>query len=107
MRPITGVGLAIALLAPAVLHAGQVYGTIVLGGKGVRAKIEIKCGDDTTGGESAADGTYRINVTPQGQCTMSLPEYAGAASAIFSGPTPAAYNFELVQKDGKYELRRR
>jgi hypothetical protein len=38
---------------------------------------------------------------------MSLPEYAGATSAIFSGPTPAAYNFELVQKDGKYELRRR
>jgi hypothetical protein len=39
MRPITGVWLAIALLAPAVVQAGQVYGTIVLGGKVVSAKI--------------------------------------------------------------------
>ena len=35
MRPITYVCLAIALAIPSVAHAGQVYGTIVLDGKGV------------------------------------------------------------------------
>ena len=109
MRPITGVWLTVALLFPAAVHAGQIYGTIVLGGKGVSTKIEIKCGDDATGGESAADGSYRINVAQQGQCTLMLPAYMGApSSAIFSGPNPTAYNFELAQlPDGNYELRRR
>ena len=109
MRPMTGIGLTLALLCPAVAHAGQIYGTIVLGGKGVKTKIEIKCGDATTPGESAADGAYRINVPQQGQCTLALPEYMGApSSAIFSSPNPAAYNFELAQKpDGTYELKRR
>ena len=109
MRPIVSVGLAIALLVPATLEAGQIYGTIVLGGKGVKTKIEIKCGSDTTPGESAADGTYRVNVPQQGQCNLVLPDYMGApSSAIFSTPNPSAFNFELVQKpDGNYELRRR
>jgi hypothetical protein len=99
----------LALLFPAVVHAGQIYGTIVLGGNGVRTRIEIKCGDDATAGESAADGSYRINVAQQGQCTLTLPAYAGApSSAVFSGPNPAAYNFDLFQRpDGNYELRRR
>jgi hypothetical protein len=109
MRRFAWVWLTIALLVPAVVEAGQVYGTIVLSGKGVKTKIEIKCGTDTTPGESAADGTYRLNVAQQGQCTLALPEYMGApSSAIFSAPNPSAYNFELVQKpDGNYELKRR
>lgn len=109
MKRIVPAGLAMALLASATLEAGQVYGTIVLGGKGVKTKIEVKCGSDTTPGESAADGAYRINVPQQGQCTLALPEYMGApSSAIFSNPNPSAYNFELVQKpDGNFELKRR
>ena len=109
MRPVVCVGLALMLLAPAALEAGQIYGTIVLGGKGVKTKIEIKCGSDTTPGESAADGAYRLNVPQQGQCNLVLPDYMGApSSAVFSTPNPSAYNFELVQKpDGNYELRRR
>jgi hypothetical protein len=109
MRPLVGIALAVALLVPAALEAGQILGTIVLGGKGVKTKIEIKCGSDTTPGESAADGAYRVNVPQQGQCTLALPEYMGApSSAIFSTPNPSTYNFELVQKpDGSYELRRR
>jgi hypothetical protein len=106
MRKVALVGLA--LLLPAMAEAGQIYGTIVLGGKGVKTKIEIKCGDDATAGESAADGSYRVNVTPQGMCALALPEYKGASTSIFSAPNPSAYNFELMQKpDGSYELRRR
>ena len=37
MRPIAYVCLAIALAIPSVAHAGQVYGTIVMDGKGLAA----------------------------------------------------------------------
>jgi hypothetical protein len=99
------------LFAPVLVSAGQVYGTIVLDGQGVKgAAIEIQCGkEDPVMGTTAADGSYRINVAPQGQCTLTLPAYAGKPStAIFSGPNPASYNYELVKlADGKYELKRR
>jgi hypothetical protein len=111
MRQFRNVCLAIALLFPAVLYAGQIYGTIVLDGKGVpNATIEIACdGKVTTNGVTAADGSYRVNVRQEGQCTLALPKYAGRPSAvIFSSPNPSAYHFELVRRpDGNYELRRR
>ena len=111
MRSIKCACVLLALCFPAVLNAGQVYGTIVSEGKGVQsANIEIKCGSaDAVTGATAADGAYRINVAQQGQCTLTLPGYAGRPSAsIFSSPNPALYNFDLVKLgDGKFELRRR
>jgi hypothetical protein len=101
----------LALFGTAVLDAGQIYGTIVSEGKGVQsANVEIKCGEaDPVTGATAADGAYRINVSQQGQCTLTLSGFAGRPSAaIFSSPNPALYNFELVKLgDGKFELRRR
>ena len=103
--------VAIALLVPAVVYGGQIYGTIVMEGQGVKsAALEIQCGkDDPVKGTTAADGSYRINVPQQGQCTLTLPSYEGSPSAaIFSGPNPAAYNYELVKgANGKFELKRR
>jgi hypothetical protein len=111
MRPITYVCLIVALLVPAVADAGQVYGTIVLDGKGVAgAAIEIQCGQAPAAtGTTGADGAYRINVPPEGQCTLVLPGHAGKPSAmVFSSPNPALYNFELVKGGkGNYELKRR
>ena len=111
MRSTKYVCVLLVLCAPALLEAGQIYGTIVSEGKGVQsANVEIKCGAaEPVTGATAADGAYRINVSPQGQCTLTLPGYAGPPSAaIFSGPNPALYNFELVKLgDGKFELRRR
>jgi hypothetical protein len=111
MRSMKCACVLLALCFPAVLNAGQVYGTIVSEGKGVQsANIEIKCGSaDAVTGTTAADGAYRINVAQQGQCTLTLPGYAGRPSAsIFSSPNPALYNFDLVKLgDGKFELRRR
>jgi hypothetical protein len=104
--------LVFALSVPAILYAGQIYGTIVLEGQGVKSvAVEIQCGKDdpVVKGMTAADGSYRINVAPQGQCTFTLPSYEGRPSAaIFSGPNPTAYNYELVKlADGKFELKRR
>ena len=111
MKPFASTCVAIALLAPAVVYAGQIYGTIVLEGQGVKsAALEIQCGkDEPVKGTTAADGSYRINVPQQGQCTLTLPSYEGSPSAsIFSGPNPAAYNYELVKgANGNFELKRR
>jgi hypothetical protein len=111
MRPTRYVALLVALLVPAVAHAGQVYGTIVMDGKGVGgAAVEITCGSAAAvTGTTAADGAYRMNVPQQGQCTLVLPGHAGKPSAmVFSSPNPALFNFELVKGgDGNYELKRR
>ena len=111
MKPFASTCVAIALLAPAVVYAGQIYGTIVMDGQGIKsAALEIQCGkDEPVKGTTAADGSYRINVPQQGQCTLTLPSYEGSPSAsIFSGPNPAAYNYELVKAaNGKFELKRR
>jgi len=111
MKPANGLCLVLALCAPAVLYAGQIYGTIVSDGQPVKgAAIEIQCGKDAAvTGSTAGDGAYRINVPHEGQCTLALPTFEGRPSAtVFSTPNPASYNFELAKvADGKYELRRR
>ena len=111
MRSIKCACFVIALFVPAVLYAGQVYGTIVSEGQGLKSvDVEVQCGKDPpVTGATSADGSYRINVPQQGQCALALPTYAGRPSAvIFSSPNPSLYNFELVKlADGKFELRRR
>src|SRR5262245_20908098 len=110
MKAYATICLAVILLVPAVVSAGQIYGTIVFEGQGLKgAALEIQCGkDEPVKGTTAADGSYRINVPQQGQCTLTLPSYAGSSASIFSGPNPAAYNYELTKlADGKYELKRR
>ena len=110
MRTITYACVALALTIPSLVYAGQVYGTIVMDGKGVAgANVEISCGSDpAVKGTTAADGAYRINVPKDGQCTLVLPDQAGKPSAmVFSSPNPALYNFELVKAGSGYELKRR
>jgi hypothetical protein len=111
MRSMMCASVLLALFGTAVLDAGQIYGTIVSEGKGLpSANVEIKCGAaEPATGTTASDGAYRINVSQQGQCSLSLPGVPGQPSAaIFSSPNPALYNFELVKLgDGKFELRRR
>ena len=79
MRSMRWACVLVALIFTAVVDAGQIYGTIVSDGKGVAsASIEIKCGTaESVTGSTAADGAYRINVAPQGQCTLTLPTYMG------------------------------
>ena len=111
MKPLATSIVVVTVLLSAAVSAGQIYGTIVLEGQGLKsAAIEIQCGKEAAvTGTTAADGSYRINVSQQGQCTLTLPSYEGRPSAaIFSGPNPAAYNYELVKlANGKFELKRR
>ena len=112
MKSITaGLCFAFALSVSAVVSAGPIYGTMVADNQPVKdTDIEIKCGEDAPlKGKTAADGAYRINVPKEGQCSLTLPTYAGKPSAtIFSTPNPALYNFAIVKNaEGKYELKRR
>jgi hypothetical protein len=107
----TALCFTLACSLSAVVSAGQIYGTIVADNLPVKdTDIEIKCGEDAPlKGKTATDGAYRINVPKDGQCSLTLPTYAGKPSAtIFSTPNPTLYNFTIVKiADGKYELRRR
>lgn len=100
-------GLAIGIfLAPTVVLAGPIFGSVI-GPSGVLAgvAIEVNCGGAITTGSTATDGSYGMNVPQQGQCSFTLPSYAGRPSAtIFSNPNPSTYHFKLVSANGRYEL---
>jgi hypothetical protein len=91
-------------LVPVALYAGQISGFIV-NDKGAPlpgANIEITCGSAPIPGATTANGTYRINVPPQGPCTFTLKDFK-ASAPIVSYPNPTEYNFQLVNN----QLRRR
>ena len=75
MKLISGRWLALALLVIAsaeALHAGQIYGTIVLDGQGVKDAIEIQCGK-----EDPVTGDHRGR--------RILPDQRAAAGTVHAG----------------------
>ena len=110
MRPFlyVYVCLPLALLVPALVYADRVRIDRV-GRRGVgRAPLEVNCGGNKTPGVTGPDGSYRINVAQQGRCTLTLPDQPGRPSTvIFPSPNPTSYNYELLPRQGTYELQRR
>jgi hypothetical protein len=93
-----------ALVLPALLRAGLMYGSIVEAGRPVAgATIRVDCPSGSGGGVTAADGTFRFNVVPEGRCTFTLPQY-GASAVAFSYARPTQYDFELRRQGGRAEL---
>lgn len=99
----------VAVLFPLPASAGEIYGSVTVDGKAVvNTAIQINCSGAVTNGATGDNGSYRIDVPQQGQCTLSLPSYAGASASIFSIPNPNRYDFEIVrQPNGSHELRKR
>src|SRR5204863_9446754 len=100
MRRLLFLFITIGLLSPAVLCAGQIYGTVTSGGRAVAKKnISITCGKaQPLPGITLADGSFRINVSQQGQCILTLPDYPHNPSiAVFSNPYPALFNLDLIR----------
>lgn len=109
MRTLVCFGVAAGLWT-ASAWAGQMYGSVSEGGRGVgAARIEIDCAGNVTPGETASDGSYRVNVPQEGRCTFTvILQQRRASIVVFSYPNPAKYDFELVRRpDGNLELRRR
>jgi hypothetical protein len=102
----------VVVLSPALLWAGPIYGTIFYNGGALRgASISIACpGGADVPGSTLDDGSYRVVVPREGRCTLTVrsPSFQGAASAdVVSIPNATEYNFDVVQRGGGYELRRR
>ncbi|HYR88889.1 MAG TPA: hypothetical protein VE422_32735 [Terriglobia bacterium] len=107
MRHLIFSGLLLGLLQT-TLYGGQIYGSVISGGRGVAGGIEINCGGVVTRGGAAGDGSYRINVPQKGKCTLTLLDYPGASADVFSYGEPRQYDFNLEpRKDGRYDLRGR
>jgi hypothetical protein len=98
----------LVVFLPAVLSAGQIYGSVTSGGRAVpRVGLAVTCGGSVTPGTTADDGTYRMNV-PQGRCKFEVTGHQGAYAEIVSYPNPTEHNFDLVRRpDGNFELRSR
>src|SRR5215813_2463546 len=86
-----------SMLLPACLKAGLIYGSVIKQGKAVpNTHIKIQCPGGSAEGDTAGDGSYRIQVSAEGRCTLSLPSYS----------KPAQYDLELVPSQrGSYDLR--
>jgi hypothetical protein len=100
----------LVVLCPALLWAGPIYGTIFFNGGALRgASISIACpGGADVPGSTLDDGSYRVVVPREGRCTLTVRNASWVASGdVVSIPNAAEYNFDVVQKGGGYELRRR
>ena len=101
-------GLLLVLCSSPALFAGQVYGTLREGGKGV-AGVEIRIvqgAKDVAKGTTGPDGSYRITVNETGKCEFHA-NYKGqdVVTNVASFATPVKNDFEFVMTNGKYALK--
>jgi hypothetical protein len=107
MRTAIGVLLVLGLADPAA--AGQVYGTIFQNGQPLRGvQVLLRCAGEDSPGATDADGVYRVFVRATGSCQLAVePNGRNVVAGIYSYDRPTGYNFELVQRNGNWELIRR
>ena len=89
-----------------VLSAGQLYGNIFLNGQPLRGvPVALNCSGEGTQGSTDGDGIYRVFVRTNGGCTLIVdPGGRNAAAPVYSYDRPTAYNFDLVNQGGRWEL---
>lgn len=99
----------VGLLAASVMIAGHVYGTIRFNNQPHRnAEVSISCGGETVPGRTDQEGVYRMFVRATGSCQLMLePNGRRAMGSLYSYDRPTAYDFDLVQQDGRWMLRKR
>lgn len=94
--------------APALVFAGEIYGSIKEAGKPVKegVKVEVLCGEKKVAGETDKFGAYRLFVAEEGKCTLTVRVGDETPSIpVHSFEDSARYNLILETKDGKYVLR--
>jgi hypothetical protein len=98
------------LLLTAPLAAGQIYGTLREGGRGVAgARIEIVPeGKNPITVTTSANGAYSVSVPDPGRCLLRVYYSKPVAPiAIFSYAEPVKYDFDLIAGGNGYSLQRR
>ena len=102
--------IAVALVAAAPAFTGEIYGTIVEGGKSVGEGIavEAKCGEKAYPAvKSDKVGAYHLAVAEKGKCTITVRHKGQSASLeVASYDEGVQVDLVLELKDGKYAVRR-
>jgi hypothetical protein len=99
----------VGLFAASVAMAGHVYGTIRHNNQPYRnAEVSISCGAETVPGRTNQEGVYRMFVRSTGSCQLVLePNSRRAPGSLYSYDRPTAYDFDLVQQNGRWVLLQR
>lgn len=105
----TAIYALLMLSFAATLTAGQVYGSIFENGQPLRrVPAELRCSGEGANGVTDDDGVYRLFVRATGSCQLVIePNGRNVAATIYSYDRPTAYNFDLVNNNGRWELVRR
>ena len=109
MKPIILLALLILIL-PNVASAGKIFGSLKEGGGSVGegVVVQIKCSSGEHSAKTDEYGAYEIYVQA-GRCELKV-SYKGQetpAYPISSSDDPARYDFDLVNENGQYLLKRR
>ncbi|HYR86107.1 MAG TPA: hypothetical protein VE422_18615 [Terriglobia bacterium] len=90
--------------------AGNIYGSIMEGGKPVAqgVKMEVTCGANKYGGETDANGAFKLFIKDQGKCMLKVT-YQGQSPSfeINSFEGPVQYDLILEKQGGQYVLKRK
>lgn len=98
---------ALLLALPVAASAGELYGAVTQDGRALANEpLGVACSDGATAppGAVATDGfgAYRLMVTGEGSCRISVRGGASAEVRVFR--TAQRYNFELKTVGGKPQL---
>jgi hypothetical protein len=89
---------------PAMVFAGEIFGTITQGGKPfARQQVKITTKDGTVLKTDSTDalGYFSINIKQTGQFKLQA---GGAVADVFSNNSPTGYTFILVQNKSVWQL---
>src|SRR4051812_35378014 len=98
-----GIDMKIALMSfilvittASLAIAGNVYGSITEGGKGVPqgVKLEVTCGANKYNGETDANGTFKLFVKDQGKCALKV-SYQGQSPSFEINSFEGAVQYDL------------
>jgi hypothetical protein len=108
MRFILPLSLAFLFYVPVQAHAGNIYGSLWLGGKPVpKAEVVISC-PGRHSAQTDGDGSYQVFVPEKGRCNFQVT-YGGKSGVtdVASYDNPIKYDFDLLPQGSGYTLSRR
>lgn len=96
------------LISAVSVFGGQIYGSLKVDGRSLpNVAFAIQCRVQRYTGQTDNVGVFAINAE-KGKCILTV--YYGGQSPtadIFSYDNPVRYDFDLVQINGQYTLRRK
>ncbi len=98
------------LLTSTTAAAGEIFGTLSEGTKGIDAgvKVQISIAQKTYQAETDKFGSYRVIVKETGKCTLTVYyEDQSPSFQLVSYDKARRYDLILETKDGSYYLRRK